>query len=107
MKTLDSSPSTPLSAKKDSNVNPSPSSHGMELICWKSYGLPQYCPSHSVMPIKILSCYCIYSGSKSQKVPVNKMVRTDASDPSGRLHAYLQAKPVDNLEGNSSLAAVR
>ncbi|KAJ6696870.1 hypothetical protein OIU85_003247 [Salix viminalis] len=71
--TLDSSPSTPLSAKKDSNVNPSPSSHG----------------------------------SKSQKVPVNKMVRTDASDPAGRLHAYLQARPVDNLEGNSSLAAVR
>ncbi|KAJ6291607.1 hypothetical protein OIU76_023647 [Salix suchowensis] len=69
--TLDSSPSTPLSAKKDSNVNPSPSSHG----------------------------------SKSQKVPVNKMVRTDASDPAGRLHAYLQARPVDNLEG--SLAAVR
>ncbi|KAB5512552.1 hypothetical protein DKX38_029580 [Salix brachista] len=71
--TLDSSPSTPLSAKKDSNVNPSPSSHG----------------------------------SKSQKVPVNKMVRTDASDPAGRMHAYLQARPVDNLEGNSSLAAVR
>ncbi|KAF9661578.1 hypothetical protein SADUNF_Sadunf19G0083400 [Salix dunnii] len=71
--TLDSSPSAPLSAKKDSIVNPSPSSHG----------------------------------SKSQKVPVNKMVRTDASDPAGRLHAYLQARPVDNLEGNSSLAAVR
>lgn len=71
--TLDSSPSVPLSAKKDSNVNSSPSPYG----------------------------------SKSQKVPVNKMVRTDASDPAGRLHAYLQARPVDNLEGNSSLAAVR
>lgn len=71
--TWDSSPSVPLSAKKDSNVNPSPSPYG----------------------------------SKSQKVPVNKMVRTDASDPAGRLHAYLQARPVDNLEGNSSLAAVR
>eukprot|EP00258_Populus_trichocarpa_P030697 XP_024446716.1 DNA mismatch repair protein MLH1 isoform X2 [Populus trichocarpa] len=71
--TLDSSPSVTLSAKKDSNVNPSPSPYG----------------------------------SKSQKVPVNKMVRTDASDPAGRLHAYLQARPVDNLEGNSSLAAVR
>lgn len=71
--TLDSSPSVPLSAKKDSNVNPSPSPYG----------------------------------SKSQKVPVNKMVRIDASDPAGRLHAYLQARPVDNLEGNSSLAAVR
>jgi len=35
------------------------------------------------------------------------MVRIDASDPAGRLHAYLQARPVDNLEGNSSLAAVR
>lgn len=71
--TLDSSPSVTLSAKKDSNVNPSPSPYG----------------------------------SKLQKVPVNKMVRTDASDPAGRLHAYLQARPVDNLEGNSSLAAVR
>lgn len=71
--TLDSSPSVTLSAKKDSNVNSSPSPYG----------------------------------SKSQKVPVNKMVRTDASDPAGRLHAYLQARPVDNLEGNSSLAAVR
>lgn len=70
---MDSSPSVTLSAKKDSNVNPSPSPYG----------------------------------SKLQKVPVNKMVRTDASDPAGRLHAYLQARPVDNLEGNSSLAAVR
>lgn len=47
------------------------------------------------------------SGSKSQKVPVHKMVRTDSSEPAGRLHAYLQAKPRRSLENNPSLAAVR
>ncbi|GLT32860.1 hypothetical protein SLA2020_074940 [Shorea laevis] len=47
------------------------------------------------------------SGSKSQKVPVNKMVRTDSSDPAGRLHAYLHAKPQNHPAGNSSLTAVR
>ncbi|XP_059460445.1 DNA mismatch repair protein MLH1-like [Corylus avellana] len=47
------------------------------------------------------------SGSKSQKVPVHKMVRTDSSDPAGRLHAYLQAKPCGSLEKNPSLDAVR
>ena len=46
-------------------------------------------------------------GSKSQKVPVHKMVRTDSSDPAGRLHAYLQAKPRGPLEKNPSLDAVR
>jgi DNA mismatch repair protein MLH1 len=47
------------------------------------------------------------SGSKSQKVPVHKMVRTDSLDPAGRLHAYLQAKPRGPLEKNPSLTAVR
>ncbi|KAK6246545.1 DNA mismatch repair protein [Theobroma cacao] len=47
------------------------------------------------------------SGSKSQKVPVHKMVRTDSSDPAGRLHAYLYKKPQNHLEMNSSLTAVR
>ncbi|XP_059460207.1 DNA mismatch repair protein MLH1-like [Corylus avellana] len=46
------------------------------------------------------------SGSKSQKVPVRKMVRTDSSDPAGRLHAYLQAKPRGPLQKNPSLDAV-
>jgi DNA mismatch repair protein MLH1 len=46
-------------------------------------------------------------GSKSQKVPVHKMVRTDSLDPAGRLHAYLQAKPRGPLEKNPSLTAVR
>ncbi|XP_022720170.1 DNA mismatch repair protein MLH1, partial [Durio zibethinus] len=44
---------------------------------------------------------------KSHKVPVHKMVRTDSSDPAGRLHAYLYTKPQNQLEKNSSLAAVR
>ncbi|XP_020538956.1 DNA mismatch repair protein MLH1 isoform X2 [Jatropha curcas] len=47
------------------------------------------------------------SGSKPQKIPVNKMVRTDVSDPAGRLHAYFEAKPRHRLENNSSLTAVR
>ena len=46
-------------------------------------------------------------GSKSQKVPVHKMVRTDSLDPAGRLHHYLQAKPRGPLENNPSLTAVR
>lgn len=46
-------------------------------------------------------------GFKSQKIPVHKMVRTDSSDPAGRLHAYMQAKPGGTLEKNPSLAAVR
>ncbi|CAI9265023.1 unnamed protein product [Lactuca saligna] len=33
------------------------------------------------------------STSGSQKIPVNKMVRTDSQDPSKRMHAYFQAKP--------------
>lgn len=41
------------------------------------------------------------------KVPVHKMVRTDSSDPTGRLHAYMQAKPQKHLDGGSSLTAVR
>lgn len=47
------------------------------------------------------------SGSKPPKVPVHKMVRTDSSDPAGRLHAYMQAKPHNPLEGSSSLTTVR
>ncbi|WCJ44195.1 DNA mismatch repair protein MLH1 [Euphorbia peplus] len=44
-------------------------------------------------------------GTKSQKVRVNKMVRTDVLDPAGRLHSY--SKPHQNLEKNSALTAVR
>ncbi|KAG8378498.1 hypothetical protein BUALT_Bualt08G0143400 [Buddleja alternifolia] len=47
------------------------------------------------------------SGSKSQKTPVHKMVRTDSQDPAGRLHAYLQLKPSSQLQGSSSLTSVR
>ncbi|XP_021845672.1 DNA mismatch repair protein MLH1 isoform X2 [Spinacia oleracea] len=45
--------------------------------------------------------------SKSQKVPVQKMVRTDALDPAGRLHAYMQVKPSTQLGRNASLNSVR
>ncbi|XP_010272554.1 PREDICTED: DNA mismatch repair protein MLH1 isoform X2 [Nelumbo nucifera] len=45
--------------------------------------------------------------SKSQKVPVHKVVRTDTLDPMGRLHAYLPAKPPRQQGGNSCLTAVR
>ncbi|XP_021760418.1 DNA mismatch repair protein MLH1-like [Chenopodium quinoa] len=47
------------------------------------------------------------SASKSQKIPVQKMVRTDALDPAGRLHAYMQVKPSTQLERNASLNSVR
>ncbi|KAL5993351.1 DNA mismatch repair protein [Asimina triloba] len=47
------------------------------------------------------------SGAKSQKVPVNKMVRTDSLDPFGRLHAYFQDKPSGQRGKGSDLAAVR
>ncbi|KAM7510885.1 hypothetical protein LguiB_009760 [Lonicera macranthoides] len=46
-------------------------------------------------------------GSKLQKVPVNKMVRTDALEPVGRLHAYLQIKPTSQPEKNYSLTSIR
>ncbi|KGN45878.2 DNA mismatch repair protein MLH1 isoform X2 [Cucumis sativus] len=44
-------------------------------------------------------------GSKSQKVPVHKMVRADSTDPAGRLHAYVQMKRPGLPE--STLTAVR
>ncbi|XP_010912641.1 DNA mismatch repair protein MLH1 isoform X1 [Elaeis guineensis] len=47
------------------------------------------------------------SGTKSQKVPVHKMVRTDARDPFGRLHAYWQDGPASQHEKKSDLASVR
>ncbi|CAH1419086.1 unnamed protein product [Lactuca virosa] len=47
------------------------------------------------------------STSGSQKIHVNKMVRTDSQDPSGRMHAYLQAKPSRHHESNSGLNSLR
>lgn len=46
-------------------------------------------------------------GSRSQKVPVNKLVRTDSLDPAGRLHAYMQVMTDGCLEKNVTLNAVR
>lgn len=46
-------------------------------------------------------------GSRSQKVPVNKLVRTDSLDPVGRLHAYTQIMSDGHLEKSASLNAVR
>jgi len=46
-------------------------------------------------------------GSRSLKVPVNKMVRTDSLDPAGRLHAYTQITSDRNLGMSASLNAVR
>ncbi|KAL3638678.1 DNA mismatch repair protein [Castilleja foliolosa] len=46
------------------------------------------------------------SGSKSHKIPVQKMVRTDSQDPAGRLHAYLPVKP-SNSQKSPCLASVR
>ncbi|KAL9229052.1 hypothetical protein vseg_004568 [Gypsophila vaccaria] len=47
------------------------------------------------------------SASKSEKVPVHKMVRTDSQDPAGRLHAYMQVKPSTQLAINGSLSSIR
>lgn len=49
----------------------------------------------------------VSTGLKSQKVPVQKMVRIDSSDPAGRLHAYLHPKSHDEQEKRNSLTAVR
>ncbi|KAK3008636.1 hypothetical protein RJ639_013445, partial [Escallonia herrerae] len=53
-----------------------------------------------------LLCFLSLIGPKSQKVPVHKMVRTDALDPAGRLHAYLKVKPPSDLERHSALTSV-
>ncbi|GMH31332.1 hypothetical protein Nepgr_033175 [Nepenthes gracilis] len=47
------------------------------------------------------------SSSKSQKVPVQMMVRTDSRVPAGRMHAYLQVKSSGQLESASALNSVR
>ncbi|KAJ6805766.1 DNA mismatch repair protein MLH1 [Iris pallida] len=47
------------------------------------------------------------SGTKSQKVAVNKMVRTDSRDPFGRMHAYFQDRPASQHGKKSDLASVR
>ncbi|XP_071710519.1 DNA mismatch repair protein MLH1 [Rutidosis leptorrhynchoides] len=47
------------------------------------------------------------STSGSQKIYAYKKVRTDLQDPSGRLHAYMQAKTLKNLESNHGLNSLR
>ncbi|KAL0360020.1 UNVERIFIED_CONTAM: DNA mismatch repair protein MLH1 [Sesamum radiatum] len=64
-------------------------------------------PSVSISMSKESSSHPSSSGSKSQKVPVQKMVRTDSQDPAGRLHAYLQVTPSSQLQGSSRLASIR
>ncbi|XP_044464163.1 DNA mismatch repair protein MLH1 isoform X2 [Mangifera indica] len=64
-------------------------------------------PSSSMGTSKDLQLNNLSPGPKSQKVPMHKMVRTDSSDPAGRLHAYLQTKPHNHLAEKSSLSAVR
>ncbi|OVA20942.1 DNA mismatch repair protein [Macleaya cordata] len=55
----------------------------------------------------LILCSYLLVGSKSQKVPVNKMVRTDSMDPVGRMHAYLQDKPFSQHERKSGLTTIR
>ncbi|XP_028110088.1 DNA mismatch repair protein MLH1-like [Camellia sinensis] len=64
-------------------------------------------PSSSMLRSKDSPINPSASGTKLQKVPVHKMVRTDSLDPAGRLHAYLQVKPPSHHENNSSLTSVR
>lgn len=48
-----------------------------------------------------------FTGTKSQKVPVSKMVRTDSRDPFGRLHAYMPDLSLSQHEKQSDLTSVR
>lgn len=50
----------------------------------------------------------MYPGSKTQKVPVSKLVRTDSQCPHGRLHALLLEKqPVEQHKKISGMASIR
>ncbi|KAI8526584.1 hypothetical protein RHMOL_Rhmol12G0007500 [Rhododendron molle] len=64
-------------------------------------------PSSPMVIIKDSQTKPSASGTKSQKVPVHKMVRTDSQDPAGRLHAYLQVNPSSLQEKSASLTSVR
>ncbi|XP_058194715.1 DNA mismatch repair protein MLH1 isoform X3 [Rhododendron vialii] len=64
-------------------------------------------PSSPMVIIKDSQTKPSASGTKSQRVPVHKMVRTDSQDPAGRLHAYLQVNPSSLQEKSASLTSVR
>lgn len=107
---METSLSVPSIKNKDLHLNPSSSGNGMENIILKTIACSEFSYSehvHSIIFIHFLVCVFELTGSKSQKVPVHKMVRTDSSDPAGRLHSYLYMKPQKHLETNSSLTAVR
>lgn len=63
--------------------------------------------SGTVLSSEVFYMVVLLAASKLHKVPVNKMVRTDSSNPAGRLHVYLQPDPRGHLERNASLTAVR
>lgn len=48
-----------------------------------------------------------FSGTQSQRVPVNQMVRIDSRDPFGRLHAYMQVSSSSHHGKNPELDTVR
>ncbi|KAH9322096.1 hypothetical protein KI387_016735, partial [Taxus chinensis] len=52
-------------------------------------------------------CFSQKLETKSQKVPVHKIVRIDSSNPAGRMHAFFQRKPGGVQEGQGNLAAIR
>ncbi|XP_054812223.1 DNA mismatch repair protein MLH1 [Prosopis cineraria] len=66
-------------------------------------------PSSScyMKPCKEANLSLLVPGSKSQKIPVHKMVRTDSLNPCGRLHAYMEPQPIGHLDKSASLTAVR
>ncbi|XP_044464162.1 DNA mismatch repair protein MLH1 isoform X1 [Mangifera indica] len=80
--------------------------HSNEAISYQEQTV-ESSPSSSMGTSKDLQLNNLSPGPKSQKVPMHKMVRTDSSDPAGRLHAYLQTKPHNHLAEKSSLSAVR
>ncbi|KAJ3683223.1 hypothetical protein LUZ60_013450 [Juncus effusus] len=62
----------------------------------------------SSMPTQVNTKKDNNSGTPSQKVPVNKMVRTDSKDPFGRLHSYYKEEAQSSQqEKKPDLTSVR
>ena len=93
---MDCSPLSSVAANKASPLNTSTS--GIQL-CFFSFDF-------DISFKNVVICF-LYILKGSQKIPVNKMVRTDSQDPSGRMHAYLQVKPSRHQESNSGLNFLR
>lgn len=59
-----------------------------------------------LLVVCLLTQPSLTAGTKSQKIPVSQMVRTDPRNPSGRLHTYWHGQS-SNLEKKFDLVSVR